>query len=685
MKHVILLTLLAFVLNLSEAQDRNAVLMVAKASEGSIKLRWAPGSSSIWELANKYGYTLERYTIIRDSMRLSPAEQEVVASPVLKPAAKEAWQSLIEDDDHAAVVAQAIYGETFELTDNFDKDIFQVAQKTQERDQRYSFALFAADQSFEIARLAGLGYEDDRAKPGEKYLYRVYANIPLRILSVDTAVAYIGLEDVAPLPVVGDFKAAFGDKYVVLSWDKTMIDRFYNAFWIERSTDGENFRSITDSPIINAYSEGNGKSGTYFKLDSLTDNETKVFYRIRGMNTFGEQGPFSEVISGKGVPVVDAYAVIQTHEVNKDGTARIHWDYPDHKEKLIEGFTLKVGGTPKGPYEVVEKMLSKSERNYLIQQPKGTGYYTLGLLIGGKEMNFSFPYLVQLADSIPPKAPQQVEAVIDQRGKVSIKWSKNTESDLWGYRVLRSNFRSAEFSEITTQPLEQNQFEDSLALDNLTEQIYYQVIAVDKRDNRSEGSEVIELQKPDIVAPAPPVILRAEGKENGIYLEWGKSSSLDVTSHRIYRAIAGTGQWELITIVDSLNFYLDTASIVGKPHLYTLLAVDDVGLESTPSAPVRVSRKATIPQVEYKGFSGRSERENKRIALFWETAGDQVKAIKLYRSVGEGPARLYKTLKVTDQFLDENVIQNRTYSYQLKAVLTNGYEGGFSEKVEVRY
>ncbi|MEM9338579.1 MAG: hypothetical protein AAGA66_07600 [Bacteroidota bacterium] len=686
-KHIITFSVLLLVgIPPAIAQDKIAIL--ARTNETTINLRWAPTSSLVWELANKYGYTVERYTMVRDTQNLSPRNYNLLTSPVLRPASEATWEPLVEQDDYAAIVAQAIYGETFELTESFDKDIFQVAQKTQERDQRFSFALFACDQSFSVAKLSGLGYTDEQVKEGEKYLYKVYANVPQTILEVDTAVVFVGLGEQPPLPKIREFKAGFSDKKVVLSWKKTLTDRFYNAFWIEKSTDGgDTYRSISETPIINAYSEeGKGATGTYFKLDTLELNNQETFYRIRGVNPFGETGPYSDIVSGRGSPTITAHATITYHRVDKEGAASIQWEYPQNQEKLIEGFILKVAKTPKGPFNpVTGQMIPRQERNHTITNPQGTGYYSIGLLSGGEELNFSFPYLIQLEDSIPPAVPQDVEASISSQGKVAMKWKSNTEDDFWGYRIFRSNFKQSEFSEITTSPISSSLFEDSLSLDNLTEKIYYKVVAVDKRDNRSEASEVIALEKPDVVPPAPPVIRQTKGLESGAYLEWAPSGSKDVMTHRVYRGVRGSSQWELIANVDSLHFFLDTAVQANQPHLYTVLAVDDAGLESTPAKPVRVSKKASISKVSYEGFSGRSERENKRVILFWRLEDPEIEEIKVYRSVGDQPMSLYRTIGNTEQFTDEQVVQNETYGYQLKAVMKSGLEAGFSERVEVKY
>lgn len=670
-----------------QTSAQNKIAAIARVNEEGINLRWGPTTSAVWELANEYGYTVERYTIVKDSQRVAAANRNLQVSPLLKPASQALWEPLMDQNDYAAIVAQAVYGETFELSDSFDKDVFQIAQKTQERDQRFSFALFACDQSFTTAKLAGLGYTDTQITAGERYLYRIYTHIPEGILRVDTALVYIGAEEVAPLPSIQEFKIVFGDKRAVLSWNKTLTDRFYNAFWIEKSVDGgRSFESITKAPIINAYSNGEGSTGTYFKIDSLSENGVEVAYRIAGINPFGERGAYSEIVTGKGVPRVDAYAAITSHTLPKDGTATIQWEYPKNKEKLIEGFMLQVAPTAKGPFtDVTGEVIAKKERAYTITSPRGTGYYSLALLARGERINSSFPYLIQLADSIPPAAPEAVTASISRQGKVAMQWRANKEDDFWGYRVYRSNFKSAEFSEVTTLPLATPSFEDSLAIDNLTEKIYYKVIAVDKRDNRSEASEIIEVKKPDIIPPARPVIKSIEGTEEGILLKWGNSSSKDVTYHQVYRGVAGTKQWELIGLVNERSFYLDTLTKPGRPYTYTVVAVDDSLLDSDPAKPASASRKAKAATVVYKSLTARAERENERIVLFWKMENTAVAKVKIYRSIGDDPLSLYEVVAEEGAFVDKKVTQNKTYTYQLKAVMKNGLEGGFSEKVGVKY
>jgi uncharacterized protein len=264
-----IIILLLFTTLLSNAQE-GEIQLLARAKPDRILLRWAPTSSVVWELSNKYGYTVERYTMLRDNVLLDQPEYVVLEPRVIKPKTQSEWETYIDDDDFVATAAQAIFGETFELTQNYDQDVFQIAQKTKERDQRFSFTLFAADQSFKSAELSGLGIADFDVKENETYLYRVISNIPGAIYKVDTAAVYLNNSNISPLPEIQDVEVEFGDKSAIISWNKSLTDHFYNAFIVEKSVVPEGvYRPISKKPIINAYSGESEGIDSYFKMDTL--------------------------------------------------------------------------------------------------------------------------------------------------------------------------------------------------------------------------------------------------------------------------------------------------------------------------------------------------------------------------------------------------------------------------------
>ncbi len=101
-------------------------------------------------------------------------------------------------------------------------------------------------------------------------------------------------------------------------------------------------------------------------------------------------------------------------------------------------------------------------------------------------------------DTIPPEKPAGF-TIIARNNALLMKWSRNNESDLAGYRVFRSTTPLSGFTEIARS--EVNEFKDQ-GLVNTTK-YYYKISAVDLAGNESEKSDVVPGMP---VAPGPVLI-----------------------------------------------------------------------------------------------------------------------------------------------------------------------------------
>lgn len=681
----IIIIALFFFTGKSYAQE-SKVAILARAQKGHILLRWAPTKAVVWQLANKYGYTLERHTILRDSILLQQVEKTVVGTFFPQPLA--AWENKIDQDDYAAIAAQAIYGETFELTQNYSSDIMQVINKTKELDQRFSFALFAADQSFAVAKMEGLAFKDSLAKSNEKYLYKIYANIPISIDEVDSGTVYIGIADFAPLPKPFEVSARFGDGIVMLKWNREFFEQIYNGFIIERSEDnGRAFKRITKEPIVNTFTKENPDSKYHYKMDSIA-NYKKYSYRIKGITAFGEVGPASETVEGEGTKLIESTAQITTHQIAPNNSVSLNWQFDEQSENLIDGFVVQRANSSNGPFNTIKLETNVSSRNYIDITPMPTNYYKVGLMVNDRESNFSFPYLVQLEDSIPPAIPTGMLALIDTTGAVTLTWQANTEPDLLGYRVYRSNFKSSEFAQITSSPISGTELVDSINLKTLTSKIYYTIASVDYRNNTSAFSETIEVIKPDIVPPVPAVFKSVTSNKDGIHLQWINSSSEDIASHALFRRKQNKENWLLIIKISSLDSvsFTDNSIEPMQQYQYTLVATDKNGLESIPTVPVTAT-KTYAEFIKFTEFNFLLNKEKKQIELTWQIDSQEpIGGVLVYRSKEDAPLSLLKKVEAgTNGFLDNEVSINTVYTYRIKAVFTNGGFSAWSEKLSVKY
>ena len=172
-------------------------------------------------------------------------------------------------------------------------------------------------------------------------------------------------------------------------------------------------------------------------------------------------------------------------------------------------------------------------------------------------------------DQTPPQAPTNLKIDIDSNGIVSLDWTAPKDQDIEGYRVFRANQKNEEFAEQTSQLVNGVSFADTLALNNLTSEVYYFVRAVDANFNLGASSDTVRGMKPDTIAPASGLIKSVTINNNALELRFIPSSSTDVREMVLYR------NGVALSKVDSI--YADTTVVAGEYYKYQLKTMDHSG------------------------------------------------------------------------------------------------------------
>src|SRR5690606_25840095 len=159
-----------------------------------------------------------------------------------------------------------------------------------------------------------------------------------------------------------------------------------------------------------------------------------------------------------------------------------------------------------------------------------------------------------------------------------------------GYRVYRANDIDEEFSQITRSIVREPNYNDTVQIRNLNKKVFYKIKAEDFRYNLSGFSEVIVVEKPDLVPPSPPVISNYEIIDEGIRISWTISSSDDTVKHIIFKKEIENDDelWQRISEIEiSENpVFIDPEIKLGTSYSYTILAQDASGNESAPANPL---------------------------------------------------------------------------------------------------
>ena len=638
-------------------------------SNNRIDLRWAPVNYDTWQAGNSKGYIVERYTIMRNGEILSHEEissEYKKFGSVFKPAPLEDWEPY-SDEKYAAIAAECIYGKdsnTLNLTPYVAYQIYQ--QKL----QKFSFALYAADMSVDVAWLSGLAYTDKNISNNEKYLYKVYIN---DTILQDTAIVFLDASLPTPLYNIPKPLIKWGDKTAEISINLKVLDGAYTIYLIERSADGgKNFVPLSEIPIVNIVS-ANDRVSSFYRKDTLPDNATSFVYRVCGVDCFGRKSYSSNSDEGHGVIPLTATPYITYCETEKNNSVKLQWHFPDSLNNSINGFRVYKQSSPKSRFKMIFEGTNPKQRYFVDNIPSITNYYKVSAYNHERENLMSTVCYAALVDSTPPLPPTALEGVIDTSGIAILKWKANNELDLAGYRVYTANQKNdKEYSLLTPKLLTDTTFQHNVNLNTLTSEIYYQVRAVDVRDNHSAPSHTFVLVRPDTIAPLPPIIKQISKVQKYLSLQWICSSSDDVAKHFLLRKEPKSVSYDTIaTFSDTSQMFVDKTVNLGQDYVYAILAVDHSGNYSALSSLYYHAEITVADKVKLKF---RNRIDGCHVSWIVESKNDISEYI-VFKAENDEPLReIAKTF--VPNYLDKNVVVGKKYTYAVKLIYSDGSESG---------
>lgn len=621
---------------------------------GDVMLRWAPVDFKTFDYGNNYGYRLSRitYTLNGQPVSMSQTMYQEVLETKIKPWHQAKWETLMNADstDWPELGAGAIFGQNFTVLDPDTADIMDVVNLNREHQNQFSFGLFAAEQSYTVALAMGLGYIDTTTAPNSEYTYiieLVNANAeeaqPSR-LPVNTAVA--------PNLPVARLSVESGDRQATLRWERDELEKAYNSYMVERSSDGGNtWIQLNDKPLV-FITENDAASNAMYYTDSLAQNGVSYQYRVRGQSTFGIAGPASNTSIAIGAPgPVAGINITASVEEQNQGAMRITWQIPANVLNQIAIIdVLRAEDNNKDYSPVNSAPLPANTTEFIDQAPYPANYYIVECTDINGYTHRSIALLGQPNDATPPLPTPTPTAVCDNNGHVRISWAPSTSSDVMGYRVFMSNNnRPGDMIQITPDWIRDTVFNYTIAMNTLSEDIFFAVKAVDFRENSSSFSPVGSAVRPDVIPPAPPVIKEYTFVAEGVQFKFIASSSTDVVQYKFERRIKGYVDWELLTTLTEITVkpFIDTTANRRWHYQYRLVAYDEVNLAGSSNIleikPFDDGMRAPITHLQaFKFNNGGLQPEPSGVLLTWDyTAATDPDFIgfQIMRSVGGDPMR----------------------------------------------
>ncbi len=362
-----------------------------------------------------------------------------------------------------------------------------------------------------------------------------------------------------------------------------------------------------------------------------------------------------------------------------NGKIVLEWKMENPPNDLA-GFMVGKSDSVGGQYNpLIKEKLKPNVRSYTdnFPDPIGENYYIVFAIDTANNVSASYPAYGFLTDSIPPAKPIGLRGKIDTNGVVTLSWPIGKDPDIMGYRVYYANAIEHEFSNLTPYPVRDTMFVDTLNLNTLTKDIFYQIAAVDRNYNHSERSDILKLIKPDIVPPVAPLISNYFVSDTAVVLNYIPSSSPDVSEYKCFRKGDKQKTWKMIKSWKNqkiLSKVFTDKDVVGPNYYnYAFVAVDSAGNVSdfSPSVGVKVYR--SIQSFQITGLDAKYDKQTKSISLKWTRPNSHLRYYVIYRKIDNKPLSNFASVDSTKTiYVDNEIILNGNYQYGIKGVFNNG-------------
>ena len=485
------------------------------------------------------------------------------------------------------------------------------------------------------------------------------------------------------------FELQPGDKDATIRWSHAPLRGHAVAYLIERSRDGRDFAAIGAPVVYDRKSKGVGDDPLGMQwVDPLPENGETWHYRLVALDAFGLRSVDNPVLQvmPREDPALPPFSSVRI-EAAQDGSSTLNWSYP--MPAGLKGFQV-IHSTqgPLGPYDLSHaEPLPATARSFTHQwDVQDDVHYRLIAVDSEGQAKASDLIYRALADEIPPNAPEGVQVDVDSTGLVSINWQAVQDRDLKGYRVFKSFQSDRGFVQLTRVPIADTLFTDTLSLERLDKQVYYQVMALDGSYNQSAPSLTAVGRMPDVVAPSAPLLVVADvDREHRVRLAWKPSSSPDVAYYDLQYRDAGDTLFQSLHMATPAQHEFEDVGFAKVPHWreYRVLAVDSAGNGSESNLRRAVRRDLTARPAAPSDL--RATVENGSVILSWTMdPSNEVGHLLVYlQRADDARPVLVDRVKALARTTSPMQAQEGDV-YRLQTVSERGVKSPLSEAVQVK-
>ncbi|MEZ5055324.1 MAG: hypothetical protein R2807_11300 [Chitinophagales bacterium] len=522
----------------------------------------------------------------------------------------------------------------------------------------------------QLARFLGIYWLDASAENGKNYEYKITRSDNEKELAVSEKISFTtAFKNVAPAM----FKGVSGNNKIDFSWE---IDGKFIGYNIYQLKNNEPIL-VNEEPILITTSISNKKESLY-RIGDLK-NGNAYTYQISGIDYFGNESQLSKSIS--------------VTPLDNEAPKNIRFLQANYKDKVVLLSWYRSLSSDVNAINIFRKYKNESVFTQLNQKallPTDTifidksiiadgrkPYYFIEVIDKSNNKNNSDTITAFIPDHIAPQNPQNATfRIIDNT--IQINWSKNTESDLAGYRIYSGLKDDDENTMLllNSKPQLSNSFIDSFPKVH-PNKIIYKISAVDNAFNESAQTVVMALL-PDNEAPTAPKLFPIVLNNKAASINWSANKEEDIKGFSIYRKKISDAQFEKINLesiaLTNVN-YIDATIDINAIYQYALKAVDSAGNESLFSNIELFNPINSDLSTNTASISARYDKTSNSVQLVIQTGAinmDVIDGFVLYRKSKKSGIKQLNMPSKTNTFTDTSIQENKTYEYYVKVFYSNG-------------
>jgi uncharacterized protein len=713
------------------SQTPNQLVVIARDSINSTKLRWVPPSPTSWLKGVVRGYKIERFTTkingVTQSQPYVKREWEVAAQPKDSPK----WASSIITNSNSKNFVNKFQGNTTYLGGMYE---VLYGNNTTTLAYRYYTAMLTSNLSYAAAKMAGIGFTDTEASDNSEYIYKVSfldqtsAIDPGQVIVVTNT----GQPDLPEKPVSKFLNkvervAKPTDKcngidcdsiIVALSWNTKVTQKFYGSYWLDRKINPvtvggtPTFERVNKFPFI-----------SLTKVDSVITSDTISYYnpssstyRVIGRSYFDEEFISPELTFTYTPPFEFIPEIIKSRfitDASKSVNAYVKWIFPNESKFLpsdlpkikgmVNKYQIEKSDNPNDGFILLMDDIAITKDSIILKNGVGsqqnlqiskTIYVRVIAVNASGKKTYSSSVMLMPNDTIPPAKPRSLTAQLStDKKRVVLTWVANTEPDFWKYAIFRKNSsKDIYWNKISKKDTNLITYTDTLKLDVDSDKLWYGLVAIDKRGNYSVMDSAFVI-RPDVKPPIAPVFLRyvRNVDDTNVRIDWNLGDLNDIKEYALYRNnVAGCpveGWTALKTVLTkplpSDTTITDSDIVKGKKYCYNIIVKDQANL-STSSQPLIIDIPKTVSRNAINTFTATFIFDDKKTDVTWLYPSDpDLSSFELMRSETNlkdftssskyEPYSSWKILTANNVMtIDNDVIFNGKYSYAIRALFKDG-------------